>query len=492
MLRAQLSILVARFRSTDLVPSAMVDALDGLAMAPAHPAPRVVIIGELGRGSRALANRLAGTNRLKAGPSQRGAAALLDIDPQDASPRSLLQHASIEVAPPLASGAETTSEGVIPTLMRADVVVFALSAAQLLSAAERRLLTGLAGLTSAPIALAVGRMEVVETEEDLDDVIRRTGRFRDTLQPAPEVFLLPGETDDAPRLQAWILQRLADVAVDTALAWEARAQHLLSTTSALLDAAAPNGDAQPDLSSLLRTLEDAHTSSRRAARAHLEDGLSIIRDTLSGRMADMTPEERIHEGASELSIAIEALLRGSIDLWRTQLTSALADADLLTLSLGPASDQPDTVSAVTGEAPKLTARLPDQSYGLMAAALGLSVGVLMLPTGGTSAIALGLGLTAGSAAAARVLHDRREDRLRQVHAEALDSWLREVGLRAEDWMVDHLDRLHSRIATRLGELHDHAVQHRASTSPAALHSALDALRQQLHQAAPVGESPQPS
>jgi hypothetical protein len=481
-LRAELTGLAARFRAADLLPTALVDALDGLGAAPVRRSPRVVLVGELGRGSRALANRLAGSAVLSAGPSQRGAPAFLDQSSDDLPEGSVLAAAAIEVAPPLAAGADTTSEGVIPAVMRADVLVFALSAAQLLSATERRLLTALAGLTDAPIALAVGRMDAIETDEDLDDIVRRTERFRSTLSPVPEVFLLPADTDDAPRLQEWIHTRIADVGKDTDLAWESRVRHLLTSVAAVLAASKQPVEALPGLETLQDQLLAAHSAARSAARTRLEEGLGKLRDMLGDHLADMSPEQRVHEGASELAIAIEALLRESVDTWKSHLADGLANAELPAASLQAAIDRPDTVGDVTGDTPKLAPRLPDQSYGLMAAAVGLSVGVLMLPAGGSGAIAIGLGLTAGSVAVAKVLKGRRDDELRQAHTEALDGWLREVGVRSEDWLVDHVDGAHELIDRRLSELHRHAVQHRNQSTPAALRRDLSALSARLSSA----------
>jgi len=478
-LRVDLSELAARFRAAGLIPAVLVDALQGLGAAPVRHSPRVVIVGELGRGSRDLANRLAGTRALKTGPSQRDAAAVLDHDPETVFENSLLKEASIEVAPPLAAGAETTAEGVIPALMRADVVLFALSAAQLLSATERRLLTAVAGLTDAPLALAVGRMDVIDTVEDLDDTARRTERFRSTLSGAPSVFLLPADTDDAPRLHEWVSQQLEAVGSQMEAAWERRAQHLLSAVSSVLEAADVVEAELPTLEALRTELAIAHVGALTASRTRLEEGLSRLRDDLAARLRDMTPEQRVHEGAAELAMAVEALLRSGVDTWRRELTAALADAQLSAASVQAAMDRPDTLGEVTGRTPKLSARLPDQSYGLMAAAVGLSVGVLMLPAGGSGTVVMGLSLSAGSVAVAKVLRSRRESDLMQMHKEALDSWLREVGVRADDWLVDHLEGALERVVTRLSELYEHAVGVRKWTTPQGLARALSALNKRL-------------
>ena len=478
-LRAELSGIAARLRATALLPPRMVQALDGLGSAAAHQSPRVVIVGELGRGCRALANRLAGRPVLKAGPSLRGAAAFLAADPDHTPTGSILATAALEVAPPLASGAEAIAEGVIPAMMRADVVVFALSAAQLLSGTERRLLTGISSLTAAPIALAVGRMEVADTDEDLDDIIRRTERFRDALAPSPAVFLLPADTDDAPRLQTWLQDQLTRVATDTERGWERRTAHLLGASLAILEGSVDPARTLPALDVLQSELRRAHDAARASARTHLEEGLSTIRDALAERLDDMTPEERIHSGASELAIAIEVLVRESVDAWSHQLADGLSEAELPAASIGAAAERPETIGAITGDSPKLTARLPDQSYGLMAAAVGLSVGVLMLPAGGSGTLAIGLGLTAGSVAVARVLSGQRAEELRQLHTAALDSWLREVGVRSQDWLVEHLDHAHERISQRLIELHDHAQTHQSHASPAALRHDLGSLLSRL-------------
>lgn len=478
-LRAQLSLFASRLRATDLLPTALVDALQGLGAAPVRPRPGVVLIGELGRGCRALANRLAGAPLLRSGPSQRGAPACLDHAPDSVPTGSLLHRCTIEIAPPLAAGTDTTTHGVIPTLMRADVVVFALSASQLLSATERRLLTSIAALTNAPIALAVGHMNAMETEDDLEDTVQRTDRFRSTLTPPPEVFLLPADTDDAPQLQSWIEQQLGQVHQQSGQAWDQRALHLLAAVEAVLAAADAGPEDIPSLNELTEQLLLAHQTAAKSARSTLEAGLDTLRSALAERLEEMSPEERVHEGASELVLATESLLRVAANTWQTELTQALDRAQLLSAALHAPRDGAAPPEEVTGSAPKLPPRMPDQSYGLVAAAVGLSVGVLMLPAGGSGVVAMGLGLSAGSVAVARVLRGRRDHQLKELHRDALDGWLREVGVRAEDWLVDHMEHAHEQIAAHLTTLHQHASVHHAQTRPAALRDMWTQLQDQL-------------
>ena len=479
-LRAAMSGVVHRLETKDaLVPAPLLDAARALALTPVDPDARIVILGELGRGTRALANLLAGEEALAAGPSQRGAAAVLDRLEDHPGLRGT---ATIEVAPPLAEGAESTGEGVIPALMRADVALVGLSAAQLLSATERRLLRSLAQLTDAPIALVVGRMDALETDEDLDDVQRRTERFRTTLGRDAVVCLL-GSDDDAHALRDWVDSALAAASLHVDAAWEQRARHVLS---ALSPAVTPQEDDDPpaplaELDDLLDALSTAHSQARDQARARLDDGLSKLRAALGSRLEDMSVEERVHEGASELAAALEALVRTSVDTWKTELADGLADLDLARASLQAGVDQDPALSELVDAkaAPRLSPRHPDQSVGLMAAAVGLSVGVLLLPVGGSGAVAMGVGLTAGSYAAAKVLRGRRDDELRQAHTDELDRWLREVGAQASDWLVDHVDGAYELMAARLADLHAHALHHQQAGAPEALQAAVDALRGRL-------------
>lgn len=476
-LRAAMSGVVHRLEARDsqVLPAMLVDAARALAITPVDPDARVVIIGELGRGTRALANLLASEDALETGPSQRGAAATLDrLDAHS----GLRGKTTIEVAPPLAEGAQSTREGVIPALMRADVLVVGLSAAQLLSATERRLLRSLAQLTDAPIALVVGRMDAIETTEDLDDVKRRTNRFRSTFGRDAVVFLLESD-DSANAVRAWVEGALAQATVRVDAAWEQRAGHVLS---ALAPTLTEDTEAPPPLATLDELtdgLSVAHSHARSHARAQLDDGLAKLKSALAARLADMSTEERVHEGASELAAALEALVRTAVDSWQTELAGALADVELTQASIQAGTHHDVAVSTLTEGAPRLAPRHPDQSVGLMAAAVGLSVGVLLLPVGGSGAIAMGVSLTAGSYAAARVLRGRRDDALREAHTDELDRWLREVGAQANDWLVDHIDSAHELMTARLAELHAHTLSHREAAAPAALQAAVAHLRDRL-------------
>jgi len=458
-----------------IAPPAILEAARALACTPVDPDARVVVLGELGRGTRALANLLAEDDALAAGPSQRGAAVTLDREEGVEGLRGL---ATIEVAPPLAGGAESTGEGVIPALMRGDVVLFALSAAQLLSATERRLLRSLSQLTDAPIALVVGRMDVVETDEDLDDVQRRTERFRSTLGRDAVSFVL-NDVDAHAALRDWSRAAIAEASVRTDAAWEQRARHLLGALAPLVGEARPEQPPLAALDDLLEALSEVHGQARGCARAQLDDGLGKLRAALGSRLEDMSIEERVHEGASEVAAALEALVRTSVDTWKTELADGLADLDLARASLQAGMDRDATVSDLTEGTPHLSARLPDQSYGLMAAAVGLSVGVLLLPVGGSGAVVMGVGLTAGSYAAAKVLRGRRDDELRQAHTDELDRWLREVGAQAGDWLVDHVDTAHELMTSRLSDLHAHAVRHREAGAPEVLRTAVQELQDRL-------------
>ena len=124
-------------------------------------------------------------------------------------------------------------------------------------------------------------------------------------------------------------------------------------------------------------------------------------------------------------------------------------------------------------------RLIVVTAALIGSAVGLSVGVLLLPVGGSGAIAMGVGLTASSYAAARVLRGRRDSALRDAHLDELDRWLREVGAQASDWLVDHVDNAHELMAARLAQLHAHALRHREASTPAALRAAVAQLRDRL-------------
>lgn len=476
-LRAAMSGIAHRLSvAGDSAPSAILEAARALGSTPVDPNARVVVLGELGRGTRALANLLAEDDALAAGPSQRGAAATLERR-DDAE--GLRGQATIEVAPPLAEGAESTREGVVPALMRADVVLFALSAAQLLSATERRLLRSLAQLTDAPIALVVGRMDVVETEEDLDDVQRRTERFRGTLERDAVSFVMK-DLEAETALRSWVQASIAEASVRTDSAWEQRAHHLLGALAPIVDAGLSGQSPLVPLPDLLDALSTVHGQARSSARSELDDGLGKLRRALGSRLEDMSAEERVHEGASELVAALEALIRRSVNTWKAQLADGLAEHALARASLQAGVDRDASVSELTESIPHLAARLPDQSYGLMAAAVGLSVGVLLLPVGGAGAIAMGVGLTASSYAAAKVLRGRRDDELRQAHTDELDRWLREVGAQAGDWLVDHVDSAYELMVSRLSDLHAHAERQREIGTPEALRSAVNELRDCLH------------
>lgn len=476
--RARLHDLALRLEAAgDLVPEPLRTALSEVSAVEVDAVPRVVVLGEQGRGTRALANRLVGAARLKAGPSAGDAAAVLAHDPHATG---LLRRATVEVAPPLAAGAEEMASGVIPALVRADVVLVALSAAQLLSATERRILSSLWPLVSAPAALVVGRMDALEDDDDYADLEERTAAFARRLSPSPARLTLPA----ADRLDPGAVAAFVDDALDAggqdrSSAWASRARHLLAGLDGVISAMdAAADDALAPLDHLLAQLSSAHQTAEAAARTELDEGVAALRDRLRVHLSDMTPEQRAHEGAAELVAAVEALLGTVVTTWRTTLATALQSAEnseLAAVSVDGVSTAAGSLQGVTGELPPLPRRLADRSSGLMVAAVGLTVGVLLLPSGGSSLL-VGAGLTAGSFAAARVLRDRQESQLAELHGDALDAWLREVGVRAGDWLSEHLAQWHQDISQQLTALHEHARLHHHLRSPAALSEAVTEAR----------------
>ncbi len=485
-LRTRLSALTMRLRAANnLVPVDLVDALSALALDRPPAAPHVVILGEQGRGTRALANRVLGQARLAAGPSTRDAAVRLAVDP---TASDLLAHISLEVAPPLAADAEQTADGVIAALMRADIVLFCLSAVQLLSATERRLISALARLTDAPKALITHRMDVADTEEDQEDIYARVEGFRvelhDAIGIAPDVFFDDGQ--GAPPWTDWLAQQRAMTNAAHPARWTPRAQHLLTALTAILDVSAPTSAPLPPVEILTQALAEAHAAARARAHVTLDEGLARLRADLRSHLEGMTAEQRSHEGAAELVVRTEGLLRECTRTWCVALDEALQS---FSLPLPPANLSADPhIPSITGALPHLERRLPESSVGLMAAAIGLSAGVLLLPIGGPSVVAVGVGLTAGSYATARVLRDRRNAQLLDHHADTLDQWLREVGVRANDWLSDDLDTAHERMAAQLVDLHAQANHHRDLHHPTALAEDARDLRDALRQMANTPDS----
>ncbi|MCB9743447.1 MAG: M48 family metalloprotease [Alphaproteobacteria bacterium] len=354
--------------------------------------------------------------------------------------------------PDLDESPEAFEAVAVPALMRAGAAVGVLSAAQLLSRVEREVLAGVLRHYQGPVALAIGRMDALETDEDAQDVQRRVERFSEGLDNAA-IFPLPVH-EPPEELARWLRRHVRWEGDEAQGRWRARA---LAVVGALVRLCEGDELDSVDLNGALRRLgaqlDEEHRAALDAARSELRLGFAELRREAPERLADLDTEARLHEGVAGLIAAAAEIGdragRSYLDHLQHALVAfgaaPLADAvEGLTERLsGPGWAQRE------GEEPRLRRRGP-QSNRVIAAAIGtLSVGALLIP-GAPAWLALsGLGLGAASLLAGQQAREERERKLAEGHAEDVAAWLDEVEATLDERLEQTAERCRAALAERL-------------------------------------------
>lgn len=324
----------------------------------------------------------------------------------------------------------------MPALLCASAVVACASAAQMLGESERERLGLLLRLVRCPVALVVGRMDVIESEEDDRDVRRRAERFAAPLGAAV-LYLVPVEQPHE-ELLAWL--RSACEAGAGEGAWRERVNSALSAIELLCG----DDDALVGAVDALReALRAEHTRALSEARAVLRQRIARVRAEAPVWLDAMGGDERRHEGVSRLLDEVGEAADAAGRTYLAELERALsgvADAPLSRVGVG----LQDQLGALAADALRRTTpalQLPrrgEKSAPLIATALGtLAVGALFVPGAPVWVAATGLGLGVVSYLASGEVRAERDRALGRGHREDIEGWL----ARTEEAMAAKLDEV---------------------------------------------------
>jgi hypothetical protein len=364
-------------------PAALVRAVQAAAAGPAEDRHTTVVLGEKSRGKTTLVNRLLGravlpagrrgtgrTVRLRHGKTWRAllddaATEVLVVDPpfpgDEAKPyrliegpADLLRFTALVDTPGLNNVDQGLEAWALREALAADLVVVCLSAEQLLSETERRLVREqLLPLTSCPLLAAVTHLDRVEQEEDRQELEARLRRFLESVPPGrvQAVRIAGGgdPTGPAPELENAIRNLAARVGQSQRETWAGRVDTLLGLLEPLLadppaappPAPAP-GEAFEDVRAALRR---EHDLALREATSHLRAGLADLRLSLPARVADLTPERLRHECAARLIADVHRLGREAARSYLSSLQGSLADDGPAALRTTVALLNPDAAGA---------------------------------------------------------------------------------------------------------------------------------------------------
>lgn len=360
------------------------------------------------------------------------------------------------VATLLAAAAAVTTVSDLPALtdpafdlddvLRADVVVITLSATQLLSGVERAaLLERVLPRCVGAAALAVTRMDAVETDEDRADLDRRLARFVE--QAGRELPIFGVRRGAAGGLTAWVTDAATAAAGDRLLRWARRVRVALDGVAEL-----PIGPAGPDRATIEAAIRAEGELAFGEAQAHLREGLATLRATLPDRLAAMPADRLRAEAATVLTHEVERLTRDVAAAYLGQLErSLLARHDEISRAAGVG-----LAAGAAGEAAKLTpeARAPQvagsRPRNAASMALGAAGLVTLAAVGGPVGLASGAAMLYGAWAVRKDQQAKFEATLAEDTRAAVRAWLdeveRELGAHLAQLAAEILGRLVSRAA----------------------------------------------
>lgn len=435
--------LAARCREAGL-PEFAALALESLAGERPDAPPAVVFLGERYRGHERLVQEL----------------------------QPLVDEIRIVDTPFLGEDEERFAAESMPELLCASAVVACASAAQMLGERERERLGLLLRLVRCPVALVVGRMDVIESEEDDRDVRRRAERFAGPLGAAV-IYLAPVEQPHE-ELVAW-LGRACEGATGES-AWRERVRGALVAVELLC------GDAVPSdaMESLRSDLAREHHRALEEARAVLRQRIARVRAEAPVWLDAMSADERRHEGVSRLLDEVGEAADSAGRTYLAELERSLASAATLARVGEGLQDQLGGVATEELRRTTPSLHLPrrgERSTPLIATALGtLAVGALFVPGAPVWVAATGLGLGVASYMASGEVRAERDKALGRGHRDDIEGWLdrteQAMAARLDEVAAGCLEALESRLrAGPISAVHAEGAE--------AIRAHIDGLRQRF-------------
>jgi hypothetical protein len=481
--------------------AAVVEAVTVAGSGPGEQRHTTVILGEKGRGKTTLANRLLGGPVLPTGrkgfrcpvPVRWGSAWRIEREGQEAEtnangppfiagegtvrfvegPASLLAQTTLIDAPGMNDGDADFDDVVIREALRADLVVFCLSAAQLLSESERVVIhKRLLPVTACELVLAVTHMDLVQSVEERQEIERRVRRFAARAESSRLSPLFLQGTSEASQPALELEQVIVRSAAAANPASEQRwAGRILALLSALQSAAVSTseqdalvGPSTADAATeMLCVLNQEHVMALEETEVWLRSRLAQLRLALPERFAVLSPEAMKHEGAAALTGEIQSLGREAAAYYLSTLERELtALAGLKTAAEGLSRTAAERFAAVAPEAAvDFPERTRPSGHGKTAALAG--VGVLLLATLPIAPVAPVLGAAAITFFAAHRIRRVREVRFTENYRE-------EAGAAVREWLaaveVDYLAQLRAAADELLTALRQRVLALKPISTPA--------------------------
>jgi hypothetical protein len=345
ILRERLQVLVQQLQQFGVNPG-ICDGMIAASSGPRADRHTTVVLGERARGKTTLVNRLLGESVLPTGSKGFAHTARVRFGPvwRTLSPPQATQAEVEGIRSGLADGdgSNTVMEGPSPLLryttlvdtpglndpdadfdrvavveaLRADLLLFSLSATQLLSETERVVIRRrLLPLTACDLVLVVTHLDQVLTEQDRAEVEGRVARFLKRIaNPRVQAIFPPGdpEKEPVPALEELIIRSANQTNPDREQAWVRRIAALLAALDEIASTLPePKGlppAPPPDLDKdYIAILEHEHGLSLSETEAFVRAGLAELRLSLGPRFAAMSPTVIQSEGIADVTGAVQAL-----------------------------------------------------------------------------------------------------------------------------------------------------------------------------------------
>ncbi len=305
----------------------------------------------------------------------------LPLRPRDIGPGVLVQlpspllghgHWAVASLPDLRS--EASVESLLQVSLRSAVVVMTLTAHQLLSTSEQRVLDELVlPYAAAPVMLVVSDLDSVASAADREELATRLERF--VSRRAAQIELVT--QDPAAALRA----RLAAGIPAAAVRWTTLLAHLLDRSELLLPEPPPQR-AESDPTARIRSmLEGEHRLTQREAIAQLRGRASQLSLELSARLASASLEYLQHEATAHLVRDLRQAGEEAASLYARRMRSLL-ESERIFVPLGQSIESTSSshLQVDVASRPEVEKKHGKRDYiALTATIAALSIPIMIMP-----------------------------------------------------------------------------------------------------------------
>lgn len=321
---------------------------------------QLVTIGELGRGKTTLVNRLLDRAVMPTGAgscgepmtarhgsawrglSINGAVLSTDTLPLKNAkairivegPAEVLEWTQVTDTPGMNDTDDRFAEAVIVEALAADIILFCVSATQLLSESERHLLEQrILPIATGAVAVVVTHMDLVETEEDNEDVCKRVARLLNrSREPAKTLhsFFLPPSPAPLTELRDFIYRTASTAAASRLRSWQERAHSVLTLAAESVRAAQqPASAAAPprplwSFQEVEALVAREHSLAIASAQVCLGQGFARLRKRLPELLKGVSSSESQERFRSILAGTVQGIAVSSYDAYERAFKNGLS------------------------------------------------------------------------------------------------------------------------------------------------------------------------